>query len=122
MQHTFVVEYFPYNAESSSVVEEALKLPYVVEAKEGRLIMVTVEADSYEEGRQRLKRLEKRCSAKVTSGYAEPSKNRKPRKRRVEMHYGRREWHNTQQGCASKIGSGKPTASCFGSASCCFLS
>jgi len=53
MQHTFVVEYFPYNAESSSAVEEALKLPYVVEAKEGRLIMVTVEADSYEEGRQR---------------------------------------------------------------------
>jgi len=70
--------------------------------------MVTVEADSYEEGRQRLKRLEKRCSAKVTSGYAEPSKNRKPRKRRVEMHYGRREWHNTQQGCASKIGSASP--------------
>jgi len=33
MQHTFVVEYFPHNAESSSAVEEALKLPYVVEAK-----------------------------------------------------------------------------------------
>jgi len=60
MQHTFVVEYFPYNAENSSVVEEALKLPYVVEAKEGRLIMVTVEADSYEEGRQRAEEVGKK--------------------------------------------------------------
>ena len=32
-----------------------------------------------------------------------------------------REWHNTQQGCASKTGSGKPTSLCFGVASSCFL-
>ncbi|WP_018963849.1 hypothetical protein [Coprothermobacter platensis] len=60
MQHSFVVEFFPYSEEKGSSVEEALKLPYVVEAKEGKLIMVTVEADSYEEGRQRAEEVGKK--------------------------------------------------------------
>ncbi|NPV88101.1 hypothetical protein HPY42_01060 [Coprothermobacteraceae bacterium] len=57
MQHTFVVEFFPKNEEKTELTENALKQAYVVNVKEGKILLVTVKADSYEEGRQKAEAL-----------------------------------------------------------------